>query len=153
MRKRIVLDANIYVSALIKPTSCPGEVLKYILINRNSELVLTEAILGELKRVIFYPKVRKYIKKSDQDINTWLDALKVHAFLLTERFSYETIVEEDPDDDKYVIAALESRAAYLVSGDKHLLNLRSYAQIKIVTANEYRNLYSHEVTVSTKYPI
>jgi uncharacterized protein len=93
--------------------------------------VLSQAILEELKRAIFYPKVRKYIKKSDQEIATWVDALVIHAFLPVCLFSYDTIIEEDPDDDKYIVAALESSATYLVSGDKHLLNMKKYENIKI----------------------
>lgn len=87
-----------------------------------------------------YPKVRKYIKKNDQEIVAWLDALVAHAFLPVCLFSYDQIVEEDPDDDKYIIAALESRATYLISGDKHLLNLKEYQNVKIVTAVEFLRL-------------
>src|ERR1700733_15993256 len=107
MRTRIVLDANIYVSTLIKPSSPPGMVFRHLVENHEFELVISEDILNELKRVLFYPKVRKYIKKSDHDIQMWLDALVVQAFLPTIRFSYKEFVKDDPDDDIYIIAALE----------------------------------------------
>jgi putative PIN family toxin of toxin-antitoxin system len=137
MRKRVVLDANIYISALIKPTSPPGSVLKYLIEHEAYELVLTIDIVKELNRAIFYPKVRKYIKKSDKEITAWLDALAVHAFIPACLFSYGKIVEEDPDDDKYIIAALESSAKTIVSGDKHLLNLKNYQNVSILTAVEF----------------
>ncbi len=137
MQKRVVLDANIYISALIKPTSHPGVVLRSLIEHQNFEIVLSQDILDELKRAIFYPKVRKYIKKNDQEIVVRLDALVVHAFFPVCLFSYDQIVEEDPDDDKYIIAALESCATYLISGDKHLLNLKKYQNIKIITAIEF----------------
>jgi hypothetical protein len=46
-------------------------------------------------------------------------------------------VEKDPDDDKYLVAALEGRAEYLVSGDSDLLALREYKGVNIVTAREF----------------
>lgn len=142
MQKRVVLDANIYISALIKASSPPGILLRFLIEHEDFEIVLSQDILDELKRAIFYPKVRKYIKKDDQEILVWLDALVVHAFLSVCLFSYDQIVEEDPDDDKYIIAALESSATHLISGDKHLLNLKEYQNVKIVTAIEFLELLS-----------
>ncbi len=140
MPARVVLDANIYISALIKPSSYPGLLLKTLIENSKYEIVLSQDILEELKRAVFYPKVRKYIKKSDQEIFMWFDALVVRAYLAVCLFSHDPIVEEDPDDDKYLIAALESSARYLVSGDKHLLNLQEYQGVKIVIPVEFLRL-------------
>jgi predicted nucleic acid-binding protein len=49
-------------------------------------------------------------------------------------------VEKDPDDDKYLVAALEGRAGYLVSGDSDLLELHEYKGVHIVTAREFLRL-------------
>lgn len=45
---------------------------------------------------------------------------------------------EDPDDDQYLIAAIEGRAQFVVTGDAHLLNIRQYEGVRIVTAREKR---------------
>lgn len=131
MRIRVVLDANVYASALMKQDGVPNRVLKYIISHMDYELVVSEPILEELKRVIFYPKVRKLIKKSDEELYHWVDALAVISYIVTVNFSYDVIVKEDPDDDKYIIAAKESNAHFLISGDKHLLNIIEYSGIKI----------------------
>lgn len=47
------------------------------------------------------------------------------------------IVHSDPDDDKFLHAALEVHADYIVSGDHHLLDLKEYGGIKIVTPNDF----------------
>ncbi len=39
---------------------------------------------------------------------------------------------DDPDDDKYIDAALEGRAAYVVTGDQRFLELREYEGVQIV---------------------
>jgi len=42
-------------------------------------------------------------------------------------------VEADPDDDKFIEAAVAGEVAYLVSGDRHLLTLDSFRDVDIVT--------------------
>ena len=137
MRKRIVLDANIYASALMNPEGTPARVFRNVLEKQQYELVLSQPILEELHRVLFYPKVRKRIPRSDDDIALFLHAISISAHLTIESHRYDVLVEEDPDDDIYLIAALDSRARYLVSGDKHLLKIGQIEEIKIVTATEF----------------
>lgn len=47
------------------------------------------------------------------------------------------IVKDDPTDDKYVVCAIEGDADFIISGDKHLLNLGSYKNIRILTVREF----------------
>ena len=47
------------------------------------------------------------------------------------------LIQEDPDDNKFVQAALEGQAQYIVSGDLHLQKLRSYRDIRIVSPKEF----------------
>jgi len=47
------------------------------------------------------------------------------------------VIDQDPADDKFIIAALEARADYIVSGDQHLLELGAYKNIKIVSPREF----------------
>ncbi len=141
MITRVVVDANVYVSALIKAPSPPSLVLQTLVENNSYELVLSQEILDELKRVIFYPKVRKIIKKSDEDICLWLEAFTVVAYTSMLSFSHsQTLVLEDPTDDIYILAALESRSKYIVSGDKHLLNLQKHEGIKIARPSDFLRL-------------
>jgi len=47
---------------------------------------------------------------------------------------------EDPDDNKVLEAAVEAKADFIVSGDKHLLKLKEFRGIKVVTAKEFVEL-------------
>jgi len=40
------------------------------------------------------------------------------------------VIDDDPDDDKFIECAVASRAGFIVSGDKHLLKLKEYKRIK-----------------------
>ena len=46
----------------------------------------------------------------------------------------------DPDDDKYIAAAMEGRAQFLVSGDRHLLDLGEHEGIRLVTPKVFRTV-------------
>jgi predicted nucleic acid-binding protein len=47
--------------------------------------------------------------------------------------SVPRVVPDDPDDDHVIACAMAARADVIVSGDKHLLNLREYQGMRMVT--------------------
>jgi len=49
-------------------------------------------------------------------------------------------VSRDPDDDKYIAAALEGRADFIVAGDSDLLSIREYEKIRIVRPRAFLDL-------------
>ncbi len=87
--------------------------------------------------------------RTKESLRKWLDLAEENI----ERFVSETImdmvsevpghrqahgaVEADPDDDKIIAAALESKAAYIVSEDRHLLDLGEYQGIKIMDRDQF----------------
>jgi predicted nucleic acid-binding protein len=52
-----------------------------------------------------------------------------------------TVIDDDPDDDKFIECAVASRAGFIVSGDKHLLKLKEYKGIKIMKAADFLSLF------------
>jgi uncharacterized protein len=50
-----------------------------------------------------------------------------------------TAVKDDPDDDKFIEAALVAGAEFIVSGDRHLLSLHEYGQVRIINTAEFLN--------------
>jgi putative PIN family toxin of toxin-antitoxin system len=136
---RAVLDANVIISALIQPKGPSGQIVASLLEESSFELIVSPAILAEIRRSLTYPKVRKYIKVSDKDL-----ALSVAALALiaqpVEGILRVKAVAEDPDDNKYIEAALEGRAQFIVTGDSHLKSLKSYRGIRIVTPRVFLDL-------------
>jgi uncharacterized protein len=133
---RAVLDANVYASALIKPDGPPGRILRLLVVDRAFEVVLSASILVELRRCLGYPKLRKFIPLADAELDLWILSVELLAEVVTPTREVRA-VPEDPDDDHLLAAALEGRAAFLVTGDRHILALGEYEGIRIVTPAEF----------------
>ena len=103
------------------------------------ELVVSPAILAEIRRSLSYPKVRKYIKASQEELDLWVASIELVAQPVEGKLRIRA-VGEDPDDDKYIEAAVEGLAQFVVTGDKHLLSLKSYENIHIVTPRVFQDL-------------
>ena len=56
---RVVLDANVFVSAYIHPEGTPGQIVERFLRLGSFELILTDEIVDEVIAALSYPKVRK----------------------------------------------------------------------------------------------
>ena len=128
---RAVLDANVYISALLRPQGPPGQIVERFLREGAFELILSPAIAEEVLRALAYPKIRKLLRGTMQ-AELWFEDLLVLAELVEAR-SEVAAVGADPDDDKYLAAALDGRAGFVVTGDRHFLSLREYEQVQIVT--------------------
>jgi len=131
---RIVLDANIFVSAILSPNGVPAQVLN-TWHEGFFELVISSSIIEEIRRVLNYPKLKKFHKKSAKEIYLFLDDLEVLTFFAPEKSSLS--ISDDPSDDKYINAALEGGAKFLITGDNDLLKIQEYEGIKIITPREF----------------
>ena len=136
---RAVLDANVMVSAVIQPKGPSGRILTNLLERSSFELVVSPAILAEVRRSLSYPKVRRYIKASEEDLDLWVVSVELIAQPVEGNLRIHAVTA-DPDDNKYIEAAVEGLAQFVVSGDKHLLSLKSYENIRIVTPRVFLDL-------------
>ena len=133
---RAVLDANVFVSALIRPQGPPGQVLERLLRDSAFELVASRATLEELRRSLSYPRVRKYLALPEKDLDLWVQALAAIAVLVEGRVT-RRVVEADPADDIYIAAAIEGLAEYIVTGDRHLLDVADHEGVRLVTPRTF----------------
>ena len=140
---RVVLDANIFASALIRPQGPPGQMLALLLRQHAFELVMSPAILEEVGRVLRYPRVRKHLAATDEELDLWLASLDIVAVPVEGALEVKAVAA-DPEDDKYLAAAVEGMAEVVVSGDDHLLALGSYEGIRIVTARAFLEMLKRE---------
>jgi putative PIN family toxin of toxin-antitoxin system len=140
---RAVLDANVLASAFLQPRGPSGKILTLLVREAAFELVLSLPILDELKRILRYPRVQKHLHTPAAEIEAHLAALAVLSDVVEPSVPIR-IVSEDPDDDRYVEAALEGRAEYLVSGDRHLLDLREYQSVRMVTPRAFLELLAND---------
>jgi len=132
---RTFLDANQFVSAILSPEGPPAEVLN-MWREGAFELVVSPQIIEEIRRVLNYPHLSKHHKRSSKEIDQFLEELELLSFLAPGKLSL-SVVKNDPSDDKYLAAAVEGEAQFIVTGDSHLLRIREYLGIYIVTAREF----------------
>lgn len=138
---RVVVDTNILISALItKRPSSPVQVYNLIK-SENFLLVTSPTILEELEDVIGREEIVKLHQKTPKQIKEILKEIIETSYIVPGLVSVE-VVKEDPDDDKFLAAAIEGRANYLVSGDKPLLNIKEYHGIKIISPTDFVRLYA-----------
>jgi putative PIN family toxin of toxin-antitoxin system len=127
---RVVLDANVLVSALISARGAPAQIV-HLWEQQAFELVLSPPILDELERVLHYPRIQGKYGLSDEHVGRFLELIRSTATLV-EASTALAVIQEDPTDDRYLECAVEARASYLVTGDHHLLDLKAYRGIAIL---------------------
>jgi len=136
---RAVLDANVVVSGLIRPKGPPGRLLVRLLRDSAFELVASPDTLDEVRRSLRYSRVRKYLRLPEEELDLWVNALGAIAVVVEGKVS-RRVITADPADDIYIAAATDGLADYIVSGDRHLLDLVEHAGIRIVTPRTFLTL-------------
>lgn len=130
---RIVTDTNIVVSAFL----CGGTPRRFLEAARRGQVKLytSRALIEELERVLTRDKFAALLRQS-----------RFSAAYLISRYTklaqsiavapIEPVIAADPDDDAVLACALAARADLVVSGDRHLLDLKQYRDIPIVSVTE-----------------
>jgi uncharacterized protein len=135
---RAVLDANVYVSAIVRPEGPPGRIVGPFLRNAAFDLVVSPSIREEVLRSLARRSVRIYIRPG-VDAALWFEDVVLLARLVSDD-RHVSGVSRDPDDDIYFAAALEGRCAFVVSGDRDLLTVGEYEGVRVVTPRAFLTL-------------
>ena len=128
---RIVLDANVLVSALISGRGAPASIVAYWQEDRF-EVAISPPILHELDRALHYPRLQERYRLSEQQIRRFLHLLSRQAIVATPSPQL-TVIEVDLTDNRYLECAQAAEAEVIVSGDRHLLALGEYEGIQILS--------------------
>ncbi len=126
---KIVADTNFLVSATQWDYSVSHKLLLKLI--KNDDIIFsTKEILDEFAEVL-----ERDFLYNKEEIKNILE--KVLQFItLTTPSKKVDVIKEDADDNKIIGCALECKADYIISYDKHLLNLKEYKGIKIVKPEE-----------------
>jgi putative PIN family toxin of toxin-antitoxin system len=132
---RLVLDTNTALSGLLWPGGPPGRLIDAAEIGRI-ELCSSPALLAELIDVIGRDKFAQPLAKRGIAAAALFDGYAALVRLVTPAH-VPRVIERDPDDDHVIACALSARADWIVSGDRHLLDLgRSFHGVRILKAAE-----------------
>jgi putative PIN family toxin of toxin-antitoxin system len=117
--RRVVLDANVYVSALLAPTGSPAQILERWA-EGQFDVIVSPLLLAEVERVLRRPKFKKSIPAVQ--IDALLSALSEEG-VWTADPEAQPVSTPDPGDDYLVALARAADADCMVSGDTHLTQL------------------------------
>lgn len=139
---RVTLDTNIIVSAFLVSLGAPARIVAAWRVGRF-ELIVSLALLVEYEHSLNYPRVQRRHGLTPEQV-----AAEVAAFAefgtVVEPDSVPAVIAADPDDDHVLACALAGQADYIVSGDPHLLSVRSYHGIRILSPAAFSALLEQE---------
>ena len=142
---KVVLDTNIYVSALIKRGGKPDQILRLV---ERYRLFCAEAILEEVQRALNYPRIKRKYKLKEKEIAEHIRYIRSIATVYRSLPKVE-VIEEDPEDNIILACAVEAQADYIVSGDEHLKGLETYRGIEIVPPAEFLDILRQRRSASS----
>lgn len=119
---KIVLDTNVLLSGLMAPGGAPGRIVK-AWFDARFDVVMSLEQLGEIARVLGYPKIHRKLGWDEQRIEQFIRQLYIRAEVI-EPHAAAVEVPRDPNDAPILATLIASGADVLVSGDRDLLELR-----------------------------
>lgn len=128
---KIIIDTNIWISFLIGKEL---QDLKDLITNEKVKVITTDQLINEIRLVTSREKLKKYFNQDKvTDLISLLD-------ILADKVKIKKIdkISRDPKDDFLLALSKESRANYLITGDKDLLDIKVYGRTKIVTAKQFK---------------
>ena len=128
---RVVVDTNVFISAVL----FGGEADKILSLGkeRRITILISKEILEEYIRVLAYPK----FSLNNEEIKSIIGKELLPFVTMLNVNSKITYIKDDPEDDKFLSLAVDGKADYIVSGDKHLLGVKKYKNSKILTIQEF----------------
>jgi len=127
---RVVVDTNVFISSFF---------------GGNPRKIIELWKTGKLQLCISQPIVEEYIevllRLGLQDKSEIKELLAIFSNGVNTLFISETnplsLVIDDPDDNKFIECAVALGASHVISGDKHLLAIRKYLDIKILSPLDF----------------
>ncbi|KJU84263.1 protein containing DUF132 [Candidatus Magnetobacterium bavaricum] len=132
---KVVLDTNVFVSAIITPQGKSARILRLVW-EGKIQMVTSADIMSEIRDVLLYSKIRKYHLRTPEQIETYLEDVVGFSEVTCGQLKIDA-VKSDPADNKIIECALEGNVDFIISGDRHLLNLINYQGIKIVAPSTF----------------
>ncbi|KPK11166.1 MAG: hypothetical protein AMJ56_06600 [Anaerolineae bacterium SG8_19] len=135
---RVVLDANIYISALISDKGNPAAIINSWL-SGQFDILISQPIIDELLRVTSYERIQNKYRKVKEARLEFAELIAKQGVWI-EPVKKLSVVTRDESDNIYVECAVEGVAQYIVSGDEHLLALSEFQGIIVLSPASFVTL-------------
>ena len=131
---KVTVDTNFFISATQWDYSVSHKLL-ILMIEKEIPIVTTKEILAEFFRVLM-----RDFQYDDEEASAIIGKVLSLVHLIKTTITLD-IIKDDPDDNKILECALESESKYIITYDKHLLNLKEYNRIRIIKPEEARAIF------------
>jgi len=129
---KIVIDTNVLFISVSRKSKTHWIFEK--LLNKEYDLCITNDILTEYEEIMTKTLP---LPLKDYVINILL--LSNNVIRIIPYFNWN-LIENDPDDNKFVDCAVASNADFIITNDKHfdILNNIKFPKINILTSNQFK---------------
>lgn len=132
---RVVIDTNVVI-AMIAIVS-PYRLIFDSVIDGELTMCVTTEILFEYEEIL--------ARKNGWEVaDNMVQFFSIHPFVeKVEPFYRFKVIEQDPDDDKFIDCAVAASADCIVSNDKHFssLKLQQFPKVNVLSADEFIDKY------------
>jgi uncharacterized protein len=129
---KVVFDTNVWVSISLK------KILNDEFSHAKQELTVyvSKDIIFEISKVLLYPKIAEILRHSGLREKEILRAIAVSSKIVEPKVKLH-VINEDAEDNKVLECALAAGADFIVTGDKHLLELGKFRKTRILAPREF----------------
>lgn len=127
---KVVFDTNVWISFLIgKHLS----IIQNYISDGRITIITSDQLINEIKLVTKRPKLKKYFP--EKDVEELIKLLDVIALKIKIKSTFK--ICRDPKDDFLLGLVIDSKANFLVTGDKDLLDLTPFKTTQIITPKDF----------------
>ena len=131
---RVVIDTNVLISAIFW-TGRPKQLLNSV--RRGDIMFLTSpALLDDLRAILTRPD--KSFRLAVGDVDRVVTAMR-HLAEMVQTYTH-VVVCRDEADNRVLECAIDGQAKWIVTGDRGLLELPSFREIRIATVADFSRL-------------
>ncbi|MBD3340063.1 MAG: putative toxin-antitoxin system toxin component, PIN family [Candidatus Lokiarchaeota archaeon] len=134
---KVVVDTNVFISSFWGGK--PKEIID-LWINGEITICISEPILAEYLRVMI-EKLHLNKDKIDRLVNLFGEKRNIEEVTPAKKFD---VIKEDIDDNMFIDCAVEANAFYIISGDHHLLDLKKFQGIDIISPAAFLSTIERE---------
>jgi putative PIN family toxin of toxin-antitoxin system len=140
---RVVIDTNVVVSRFLSPSGAPAKVFD-LWRTGAFDLVVSVAILNEYREALAYQRVRSRHRMTDEEIAEVVSGFREFG-ILVEPEEIVNVIAADTEDNKLLECAVAGAAEYIVSGDRHLLDVGQYQGTQILSPEVFLAVLRPEI--------
>ena len=134
MGTKIVLDTNVIVSAF-GWKGVPHEIFQKC-IESHFQLFISPPLLSEIKRVLSYHKFHFNQDEIDEFLSIIIEVAEI-----VEPEIIINLILHDPSDNRVLECAITADCEYIISGDRHLLIIKEFETIKILSPDQFKKIF------------